>query len=197
MPEQNSKEATRLQPLMKGEFLRLSSLSTRLSQYSIDSIPSHAHDNIGSQPIAYSNLIGVRGILVTNTVNLSSAQIKALHTTPIVLVKNPGARSFVFVEGIAGRLRFGTTAYTGANNLEFRYTDGSGLKVCEDMPALQFLKSTSSTYSYSPFNVLQGRIVDYNFTPIGGDTGNNGQVVVSVPIANPATGDSTITLVVY
>ncbi len=168
-----------------------------LSQYRNSPVQSHTHDNISSNPILYTSLQGAKAFLVSTTVILTPAQIKALHTTPAVLVQNPGPRSFIFVEGIAGRLTYSGTAYTGTNNLEFRYTNGSGLKVCADMPTAGFLNATASAYSYSPWQVDLGRNVDSNFTPVGGDTGNNGQVVVSVPTANPATGNSSIALTTY
>lgn len=197
MPETESKLFRQMQPLMKREFLRLNRSAGALSQYAGAQVQSHAHDRISSNAVLYTALQGVQSFLVSTTVTLTSAQILALHTTPIVLVANPGPRSFVFVEGIAGRLTYGGTAYTGANNLEFRYTNGSGIKVCADMSATLFLNAAANTYSYSPWQVDFNRNVDSNFTPVGGDTGNNGQVVVSVPTANPATGNSTIVLTTF
>lgn len=197
MPEGDTKLYMQIQPLVKREILRLNRTASNLSQYRTSNIPAHRHDTINSNPVYYTDLSGVQAFLVSNTVTLSSTQILALHTTPIVLITTPGPKSFVFVEGVAGRLTYSGTAYTGTNNLEFRYTSGSGLKVCADMPAGPFLNATASAYSYSPWWVDFSRNVDSNFTPVGGDTGNNGQVVVSVPNANPATGNSSITLTVY
>lgn len=187
----------KIEPEFKQDFLRWSSKQIAQQQYRVTSIPVHTHNNVDSPPILYSTLKNVKNYLVSNTVVLNSAQIKALHTTPITLVLNPGPRSFVFVEGIAGRLTYSGTAYTGTNNLEFRYTNAAGNKVCADMPAIQFLNTTTNSYSYSPFVVDYNRNVDSNFTPTGGDTGNNGQIVVCVPTANPATGNSSVTLIVY
>jgi hypothetical protein len=184
MPETDTKNFALLQPLIKREILRINNAAGNLGQYRGNQRDVHGHEGIGTPQILHRNVKGVDGILVSNTISLSSPQILALNTTPIVLVQNPGPRSFIFVDGIAGRLAYNGTAYSGTNNLEFRYTNGSGLKVCADMPST-FLNSASSTYSYSPWQVDYDRNVDSNFTPVAGDTGNNGQVVVSVPTANP------------
>lgn len=168
------------------------------SQYRLASTSNHTHNGLDAPQIPYGNILGVQGYLISLTTILSSAQVKALHTTPIVLVPPPtSTRSFIFVDGVAGRLSYAGTAYTGTNNLEFRYTSASGLKVCADMPAAVFLNATASALSYSPWQVDYSRTVDSNFTPVGGGSGPNGQIVVSVPTANPATGNSPITLIVY
>lgn len=156
----------------------------------------HTHNNIDSPAVPYINLSGVQFYLTANIISLSSAQVKALNTTPLVIVQNPGPRSFVFVDGIAGRLTYGGTAYTGTNNMEFRYTNATGNKVCADFTSL-FLNASANAYTYSTCQVDFDRNVDSNFTPVGGDTGNNGQIVVTVPNANPAAGNSSITLIVY
>lgn len=197
MANNNLRQSETQQPLNQEGFYRAIHRRDNQSQYAGSSIAVHDHDNINSPPVAYTNLRGVQRYLFSATIILSPAQIKALHTTPIVLVKPPSARSFIYVDSIAGRLSFGTTPYTGTNNLEFRYTNGSGLKVCADMPATVFLDSAVSTYSYSPAPIDQGRTTDFNFTPVGGGTAKNGQIVVSVPNANPAAGNSTVTLIVY
>lgn len=197
MLNETPKTYNALEPFIKRDFLRYSHKQGNQQQYSSIANPNHTHNGIDSPQVSYPTLRGVKNFLVSNTITLTSAQIRALHTTPIVLVANPGKKSFVFVEGVAGRLTFGTTSYTGTNNLEFRYTDGAGLKVCADMPTVAFLNSSSSAYSYSPFVIDQNRNVDSNFTPVGGDIGNNGQIVVSVPTANPATGNSAVTLTIY
>lgn len=200
MPENESKRFLEMQPLIKREILRMNRSASNLGQYRGANIDIHRHDDIGSPAILYTNLSGVKNFLVSNTVILSPAQVQALHSVPVVLVAPPAARSFIFVDGIAGRLTFPATGgakYTGTNNLEFHYTNGSGLKVCADMPATIFLNSTVSTYSYSPAPIELNRTVDFNFTPTGGGTALNGQIVVSVPNANPAAGNSIVTLTVF
>ena len=196
MQEPSHKEYERLAPFIKREYLRLSQKEGALSQYKFTSIPTHKHDNISSAPISYTTISGVKNFLVSNTIKLSPTQILALHTTPIVLIANPGTRSFVYVDSVAARLTFGTTAYTGTNSLHFSYTNAAGLPMCGDIPA-SFINSATNAYAFVPAITDIDRNLGFEFTPVGGDIGNNGQIVVSVPNANPATGNSTITLVVY
>lgn len=115
-------------------------------------------------------------------VTLTSAQIKALNTTPITLVAAPGAGVYVSVDEIVATLNFGTTPYTGANAMEFRYTNGSGAKVTGDA-ASAWIDSASSAAV---------KVIAAAVTPVA-----NAAVVASVPTANPAAGDSTISLDIY
>lgn len=112
-------------------------------------------------------------------VSLTAAQIKALHTTPITLVPAPGTGAVISVDEIVGKVNFATTAYTGANAMEFRYTDGSGAKVTGD-GASAWIDSASTT---------DVKTIAAAVTPV-----ENAAVVVAVPTANPAAGDSIITL---
>ena len=56
---------------------------------------------------------------------LTSAQIKALHTTPITLISAPGAG--IMLQPLAMRffLDFETTAYTGSYTLRFKYNSST------------------------------------------------------------------------
>ena len=119
---------------------------------------------------------GVTGQMVV----LSSANVLALNATPITLVAAQGAGTFIIVDSIAAFLDYGSVAYVSANALEFRYTDGSGAKVTEDMSAA-FLTAAADTS-----REVKG--IQTELTPAG-----NAPVVVSVPTADPTTGDSPIT----
>lgn len=124
------------------------------------------------------------GILQAVQVTLTAAQIKALFTTPVALVPAQGAGTIVDIVGIWAKNVFGTVAYTGANALEFRYTDGAGAKVTADIAAA-FINTASGT----AYNGVKG--VNTALTPVA-----NAAVVVAVPTANPAAGDSLITFTV-
>lgn len=160
------------------------------NQYGVSAIPIHDHDGISSPTIPFDHITNSDSYVGLITTTLSSTQIKALNTTPVVLVPKFGTNSsnvginYVFiVEGITARLMYGGTAYTGANNLEFRYTDGSGTKVTADL-ANTFINSGANTFAH-----VAG--ITTAFTPV-----YNAPIVVSVPVANPATGNSRITFVV-
>lgn len=158
------------------------------SQYRAASTPNHAHNGLDSPQIPVANLQYIEQHSLISTTLLTSTQIKALHTTPIQLVPQPGKLTVVIVDGITARITYRGTAYTGANALEFRYTNGSGTKVTADIPST-FINSAVSAYAQAP-------IVTAEFAPIEGGSSNNGSIVVSVPTANPAAGNSSIAIVV-
>lgn len=145
-------------------------------------IPYHIHNGIDSPKIPPSSIVGLPLLVAVSKMILSPTQVKALHTTPVTLVPAQGATTVVIVDGITARVNFNSAAYTGANNLEFRYTDGSGTKVTADMGSA-FLDSASMAYQH-----VAGIITA--FAPIA-----NAPIVVCVPAANPAAGNSTITFI--
>lgn len=121
-----------------------------------------------------------KGIILKRRITMSSAQIRALNSSALTIVP-AYILSLIIIEGITARLNFNATAYTGANNLEFRYTNGSGAKVTADM-ANTFINSGSTAYNH-----VSG--VATAVTPV-----LNTPIVAVVPTADPGTGDSTMDL---
>ena len=117
-----------------------------------------------------------------STVTLTPAQIRALFATPVSLIATPGAGFTIQVVNIMATNTFGTAAYTGANALEFRYTDGSGTKVTADIAAA-FINIGSGTQT----NSVAGVITDFTHTA-------NAPLVVRVPTADPGGGTATGTI---
>lgn len=160
------------------------------NQYGVSFIPSHTHNGADSQQVAFTSLINSSLYVALNTVILSATQISNLFTTPITIVptfntnsSNVGVNSVYIVEGITARLMYGGTAYTGANNLEFRYTNASGIKVTADL-ANTFINGSVNTFAHAP-------AITTAFTPV-----YNSPIIVCVPVANPGTGNSRISLTV-
>ena len=160
------------------------------NQYGVTPIPYHHHDGIDSAQVSFDSLVNASSYVALRSVTLSPTQIKALNTTPVTLVpsfgtnsSNTGINYVYIVEGITARLMYGGTAYTGANALEFRYTDSSGVKVTADL-ASTFINSSVNTFAH-----VAG--ITTAFTPA-----YNAPIVVTVPVANPGTGNSKITFVV-
>lgn len=118
------------------------------------------------------------------TVNLTTAQVLALNTTPITLVAAPGATSYVVVDEVRFKMVFNSIAYTGSNNMEFLYTNLSGTQVAAAVPAASLNAASGTTLVVAPK-------VTTEFTPV-----LNAAVVVGVPTANPAAGNSAVSLMV-
>lgn len=113
-------------------------------------------------------------------VSLTSAQIKALNTTPITLVSAQGAGKTVMVDEIFLKNTFNANAFAGSNALEFRYTDASGAKVTADI-ANTFINLSATGYAS-----VKGVVTA--LTPVA-----NAPIVVRVPTADPTAGDGAIT----
>lgn len=163
--------------------------STLKNVYDVSPIPVHSHDGIGSPQVNPNDLINASLYFAVQQTVLSSTQIKSLHTTPITLVGAQGIgnvtaamiNTVLIVEGITAKIYAGSTAFTGANNLEFRYTDGSGIKVTADM-ANTFINTTANTIAYDH---VAGIVTE--FAPVA-----HAPIVVCVPTANPGTGNGKI-----
>lgn len=162
----------------------------RLNQYRVTPIPQHIHNGSDSDRIAFESLINSNNYMAFRTTTLTAAQIKALNTTSQVLVpaiggnsSNVGVNYVTIVEGITARMYYGGTAYGTANPLRFSYSTATGQTVSADLPTT-FLTATANTFAHSPGLATA-------FTPY-----YNAPIVVSVPTANPGTGNSNITFVV-
>jgi hypothetical protein len=129
--------------------------------------------------------LGIPARTLQASVTLTPTQVKALHTTPVQLVAAPGAGIVALVHQITFAATFGSVAYTGANALEFRYTNASGAKVTADIAA-----ATLNFASGTRLATVAG--VTTELTPVA-----NAAIVVGVPTANPAAGDSPITFLVH
>lgn len=158
--------------------------------FSVAPIPVHAHTGSDSPQIDPNDLANFSNYAQIIQVTLSSTQILALHTTPVTLIASIGTgstntniNSLIIVEGITAKIYAGGTAYTGANNLEFRYTDASGAKVTADI-ANTFINTTANTQAYAH---VAGVVTA--LTPVA-----SSPIVVCVPTANPAAGTGKIVL---
>ena len=73
-----------------------------------------------------------------------TAALRAMNTTEITLIAAPGANKYIMIDEIFGISTKVTTAFTGANDIEFRYTDASGDQVVADFPAAWLNVATGS-----------------------------------------------------
>lgn len=162
--------------------------------YQASPIPFHTHNNTDSPGIDPANLTNASSYFALNEVVLSTADILALNTTPITIVPLPSytsgtsaasLNSIIVVEGITAKIYTGNIGYAGANNLEFRYTNGSGTKVTADMTNT-FINTAAGSQAY-----MHVAGITTAFTPAV-----NAAVVAYVPVANPTGGNGSIRLIV-
>lgn len=184
-----------IQPLAIQDMRRVVDEMLTEDKFSPSNTQAHTHNGVDAVKFPFANLADAINYLAIQSTTLTPAQVKALHTTPITIVPRPvranlggsGATTpmvVTIVTNIVARINYAGTAYTGANALEFRYTDGSGAKVTADI-STTFLNSTSSTYA-----AVAG--VTTELVPVA-----NAPIVVAVPTANPGAGTSPITFTVH
>lgn len=112
------------------------------------STDAEAQGKSGSTAIVASNLAAA-GFLQWEDVSLTSAQIKALATTPITLVAAPAAGNTILFLGAMLKLAYGgSNAFTEAgDNLGIKYTDASDVQVCTTIECTGFIDATVDTYT--------------------------------------------------
>lgn len=154
-----------------------------------ESLAKSASDKV----LTASNLAS-NGFVQWVDVTLSNSEIKALRATPIEIVAAPGAGNVIqFLGGLLKLNYGGNNAFTeSADNLAFKYTDGSGIAVSQTVESTNFIDATADTLTSA---VPAG-------DAIVAATGAENQAIVihntgDGEIAGNAAGDNTITLRVY
>lgn len=121
----------------------------------------------------------IPGVVQRRQVTLTSAQILALFTTPVALVPAPGAGKYISVDEVVAKVySTGKVAYTGANAVELRYTDGSGAKATGDLAAAWLNSATDRA----------DKAVGAAVTTVV----SNAALVAAVPTANPGAGTGIV-----
>lgn len=115
----------------------------------------------------------------TAKLTLTAAQVKALFTTPMTLIAAPGAGYIIDVIDVMGYLNYGTTQFTGANDVNIQYTNGSGA-AATGVLSHNWLNGSASAAV---------KAVGVAVTPVA-----NAAIVVAVGTANPGAGDSTVVI---
>lgn len=122
-------------------------------------------------------------------VKLIADEIRALHTTPQTLLPAPGPNKFYQLDTIVAYLDYSGGAFTGANALEIRETNGAGTSLFSasaDISAA-FLNSVADALVENGANVYWAQTTRVLDAPI----------VAYVPVADPggATSTSTLTII--
>lgn len=118
-----------------------------------------------------------------NIVNLTSAEVLALNTTPQEIVPAQGATKAVVIDKVVGYVDYNSAAYATNTTIEFRYTNGAGAKVATDMAALL----TATADKVVSVGGVASEVVAVANAP----------VVAVAATADPVTGDSPISLHVW
>lgn len=143
---------------------------------------------VNAQGAVTSITAGTAPVILTNTINISSAQLLASKTTPIVLVNAPGAGKLTRIYGIDWRMTRTSTGYTGGGGQHFCYRTGT-----VDITALP---SGAIVTGSTPGTI------DYVFSPVDGTTNTgtlgvqNDDVIFTTSTANFATGTGTAQAIV-
>lgn len=153
---------------------------------SIVSGVASGNDIIFTDTTGYTFSVSDVGILRTAKLSIPSASVLTLNSSPVVIVSAPGVGKAIEVASFAAKLDFNTTAYTnGAGSLR--------LQLIIDT-ATDEQSTIGSNFLSSPSSI---------FRTVGSIIGNgsdnmaeNKDLLVSIEVGDPASGDSDITVYV-
>ena len=113
-------------------------------------------------------------------------EVRALNSTPQTLIAAPGPNKFITIDQAIAYLDYSGGAFTGANDVEVRATNGSGTVLTEDGFAAAFLNGVADAIAIESGVSYWGEVTRLFDEP----------VVLSVPVADPGGASSTSTLTI-
>jgi hypothetical protein len=125
------------------------------------------------------------GKVIEKEVEISSAEILALYTTPKTLVAAPGAGKVLQFMGAVGFLDFNSAAYTTRGIVTVKYTDGSGTAVSDSVAAAALIQQADDCYEEFAKNTTETELTV------------NAPLVLTCDTGNPVTGDSPLTIKIF
>lgn len=130
--------------------------------------------------------------ILTTTITLTNAQVKALHGTPVQIIAAPGAGNMIRVISATGKLIYGgTNAFTAGGAASIAIVNSDLLALVCTVCANGLLILTTSSYDLPLLNSLVSRsvastenlaLMAYNpsATEIAGNAANNNTIAINV-----------------
>jgi len=137
--------------------------------------------------------------IITETLDLTSAQVKALQATPLAITAAPGAGKFIQLLGATLALDYGSNAFTeSSDNLVIEY-ETSGVDATGAIEMTGFIDQTADTImtviptaiagaAATSFNNKKLMLTNTGDGEIGGNAANDSVLRVSVTYAVRALG---------
>jgi len=130
-------------------------------------------------------------LLLTDTVNLTAAEVKALNASPKSLIATPGADKFIEVMSLVLILDYGSEVFTEtADNLVLQYgTSGDDITAAIEMTGFidQAADTIMAVYPIHPWtanaaaDIVNNAVVLYNTNDeIAGNASNDGQLTCKI-----------------
>ncbi len=126
------------------------------------------------------------------TGTIASAQLRAMYTTPVILIAAPGDNNYIFVENVVLNSNFGTVVFANGGVVKVQYditAAGAGVAAAQTVAGADFITLTSA----DKLMLLNGALgTASNSTAITIATVENLPISISNATAAFITGDSDL-----
>jgi len=155
-------------------------------------VPGTSGNVLTSNGTNWTSAAAGSGTLLTVTKNLTSAQIKAIHATPIEIIAAPGSGKGIVIVSVAAKLNYGgSNNFTAAASQTISLYWNNGTTLASAAVANAFITQANNRFSVTPTttvlsNSAAGILDNVNiaaFNPI------------VTEIAGNAAGDNTIDII--
>lgn len=154
---------------------------------------------VGTDAVTFTQFsFALANQIQTAIVTLTSAQLQANATTPVVVVPAPGAGKIIAVIGVALTYNFGTTVYSPINNgVNLFYAGDTALSQALLIPGtdINILGASNSVFAYIAGSVSAVPTTGFNILP-----GDDNKAIVMVGDnlnAGSPPGDGTLKVTTY